>query len=156
MSLGVVVMDRDVKLARLYSRFLSDHGFQAETAPSESECQEILHQRLWDALVLDCEIPQRGRKRLLAWSRIQCSSLPVILTTWSGSPDSVRRLVVPPVVLCLRKFFPLPALLDAIRLAARSAGTRDSLVDRLQFRAGNGVGSAACQTVGQLATRQIE
>jgi DNA-binding NtrC family response regulator len=129
MSIGVLIFDGDVKLAKLYGRFLCDHGFRAEIAASEFECQERLQERAWGSLVLDCEIPKRGAHRLLAWSRTTCVAMPVILTTWRGSPESVRRHVVPPVVQCLRKFFPLPALADAIRMAARSGGAQDGVAE---------------------------
>jgi DNA-binding NtrC family response regulator len=133
MSIGVLILDGDVELAKLYSRYLSHRGFRAETTASESECREFLQDRSWDALVLDCEIPQRGAQPLLAWSRTTCLAMPVILTTWRGSPESLRRLVVPPVVQCLRKFFPLPALADAVRMAAGSGETQGSLAEHLQL-----------------------
>ena len=75
-----------------------------------------------DVLVLDCELPWGDAMGILACLQEDDLSLPVILTTWNTSPESVRQLVVPPVVRCLRKFFPLPALLDGIHLAVKSDG----------------------------------
>ncbi len=63
-------------------------------------------------LVLDCELPWGDGAGVLACLREDGLSLPVILTTWKDAPEA--RLLAPPVVRCLRKFFPLPALLDAV------------------------------------------
>jgi DNA-binding response OmpR family regulator len=117
MSLEVLIADQDVELAMLYRRFLHSHGLSAETVTGGLECLRRIRQRPPDVLVLDCGLLWGGADGVVACLREEGASLPVILTTWSTSPEEVCRLVVPPVVHCIRKFFPLPALLKSIRLA---------------------------------------
>jgi DNA-binding response OmpR family regulator len=117
MSLEVLIADHDVELAMLYSRFLARHGFSAETVTGGLECLRRIRQLSPDVLVLDRDLPWGGGDGVVACLREEGVSVPVILTTWSTSPDMVGGLVVPPVVHCLRKFFPLPALLECIRFA---------------------------------------
>jgi CheY-like chemotaxis protein len=124
MDVDVLMADQDVKLAKLYCRFLADHGFSAETATCGLECLEMVRQLAPEVLVLDRELAWDDASGVLAWLREDGLPLPVILTTWNASPRTIQRLVVPPVVLCLRKFFPLPALLDAIHVAVNGHGIR--------------------------------
>lgn len=133
MHLHVVIADQDVKLAKLYCRFLADHGISAETAVCGLECLGIMRHHVPDVLVLDRELPWRDARGVLACLREDGLSLPVILTTWSTSQDAVRWLVVPPIVLCLRKFFPLPALLEGIHFAVNSYGSQDLFSESLQL-----------------------
>lgn len=120
MHLDVLIADQDLKLARLYCRFLAGHGLSAKAALSGLDCLAMVHQQPPDVLVLDRELPWNDARGILACLRADGVSLPVILTTWNDSQETMRRLVTPPVVLCLRKFFPLPALLGAIHLAVNS------------------------------------
>lgn len=118
MPLDVLITDEDVELARLYCRFLAVNGFSAETATCGLECLRKVGQLDPHVLILDSELPPRGDAAgVLACLREDGLSLPIILTTWNSSQETIDRLVVPPVVLCLRKFFPLPELLDGIRIA---------------------------------------
>ena len=123
MSLHILIADQDIALARLYRRFLSNHGLSAEAVASGLECLKEVRQQAPDVLVLDHELRWGDALGVLTCLRQDGLSMPVLLTTWQRSPETVRRLVVPPVVLCLRKFFPLPALLDGIHLAIHSCGT---------------------------------
>ena len=120
MSVDVLIADQDVELANLYCRFLADHGFSVEGVECGLECLDVPH--VPDVLVWTASCPgaMHGNTCLSAEDDL---SLPVILTTWNASPESIRKLVVPPVVHCLRKFFPLPALLDGIHFAAKCDGT---------------------------------
>jgi DNA-binding response OmpR family regulator len=124
MKTSVLVVDRDRELARLYFEYLSDNGFSTDVAATREECLAMVRERPWDVLILDRENPRCDAKSVITRLRNEVPSLPVILTTWVASPDRVPRLVVPPVVLCLRKFFPLPQLLDSIRLTAKLGGAQ--------------------------------
>ena len=115
MKLEVLVADQDVELAQLYCRFLADHELTAAAASSGLECLGMVRQWNPRVLVLDHELPWGDGEGVLACLREDSLSLPVILTTWKTSATFARQLIVPPVVVCLRKFFPLPALLDNIR-----------------------------------------
>jgi hypothetical protein len=80
--------------------------------------------------VLDCELPWDDTRGILGSLREDGLSLPVILTIWDTVPTPMEPLVVPPSVLCLRKFFPLPALLDAVHLSSNCDGLQDAWFDR--------------------------
>jgi DNA-binding NtrC family response regulator len=131
MGTEVLILDRDAALARLYCGVLANHGFSAETVASAPKCRDMLRHRSRDVLVLDREIPNQGATRLIACLKKEEMSTRVVLTTWTATAELTRRLVVPPVVLCLRKFFPLPALVDAVRIATQSIGTRHTVCGTL-------------------------
>lgn len=118
MHLDVVIADQDVELAQLYCRFLADHGLSAGAAAGGLECLVMVRERKPQVLVLDHELPWGDGEGVLACLREDGLSLPVILTTWNGSPTIASHLVVLPVMVCLRKFFPLSALLDSILTAS--------------------------------------
>jgi CheY-like chemotaxis protein len=117
MNPDVLVADHDIKLARLYCRFLADHGLTAEAVSDGLQCLGVVRQSDPQVLVLDHELPWGDGEGVLACLREDGRSLPVILTTWRRSPEFARRMIVSPVVACLRKFFPLPTLLDTIQMA---------------------------------------
>jgi len=112
----VLIADQDVELAGLYRRCLTGHGLVVELAASGLECLGRAQQDTPRVLVLDRELPWGDADGVLACLREADLPLPVILTTWEG--ETARRLVEPPVVLCLRKFFPLQALLEAVLLVS--------------------------------------
>lgn len=131
MSLDVLIADQDVDLARLYCRFLTKHGLTTAAVASGLECLGMVHDREPRVLVLDHELPWGDGEGVLACLRADGLSLPVILTTWKASPEMARQLVIPPVIMCLRKFIPLSSLFDRIRSAIRCDGSREVFSDSL-------------------------
>jgi CheY-like chemotaxis protein len=132
MSLDVLIADQDVELAKLYCRFLTNRGFSTEIATCGLECLTIVRQQSPNVVILDQELPWCDAKGVLACLREDGMSLPIILTTWNASPETVRQLVAPPVVLCLRKFFPLPALLDGVHRAVNHCAVQGVSSDCLE------------------------
>jgi hypothetical protein len=67
-------------------------------------------------LILDLHLPWGGADGVLAVMRDDpgLAGVPVILTSTEASPESLSRLVSPPVVQALWKPFPLSALLDLV------------------------------------------
>jgi FixJ family two-component response regulator len=125
MCLEVLIADQDFALAELYCRFLAADGFAARRVRSARECLEMASEEAPGVFVIDLE---------LSWSDEVLAGLgargllpAVILTTWSDSPTMPRSRPIPPVVLCLRKFFPLPMLREGIRFAFRTLEARDTL-----------------------------
>lgn len=118
MKVDVLVADQNVELARLYSRFLTDCGWTAEAASDGLECLGMIRQFEPKVLVLDHDLPWGDGEGVLACLREDGLSMPVIVTTWKESPTFARRMIVSPVVACLRKFFPLTVLVDGVRFAA--------------------------------------
>ena len=116
MSIDVLIADQDVELARLYCRFLSEKGLSAEIAETGLECLKRVHWKKPDVLVLDHDLAWGDAEGVLACLREDRFPLPVILTSWNIASESIP-LLEPPVVQCLRKFFPLPALLDEVKRA---------------------------------------
>lgn len=117
MGLDVVVVDQDRQLAELYCEFLTSHGFRAEASASRSGCSALLRDRPPRVLVLDGDLGRGVAELILSDLRARLPSVPVVLTTWGAAPMAAAGPAASPVVLCLRKFFPLPSLLDGIRFA---------------------------------------
>ena len=132
MCLDVLIADQDAELAELYCRFLAVHGFLTDTAKTGLECLGKVHNLAPNVLVLDRELRWGDADGVLACLREDDLSISVILTSWNASPARARELVASPVVLCLRKFFTLPALLDGIRFAVDSNSSRDAFSAKVE------------------------
>jgi DNA-binding response OmpR family regulator len=116
----ILVADQDPQLAKFYARFLGGHGYEVQIARGGLECLAMLRREKSEALVLDKELPWGDGAGVLACLREDGLPLPVVLTSWETRAEDVYRLIVPPVVVCLRKFFPLSALLKGIDIALKS------------------------------------
>jgi hypothetical protein len=66
MDVEVVIADQDVKLAKLYCRFLADHGISAETATCGLECLAMARKLAPEILVLDRELAWGDASKVLA------------------------------------------------------------------------------------------
>jgi len=113
MRLDVLVTDQDIALARLYCRFIKERSFSAKAASNGLSCLDLVCRHNPQLLILDRELPRRDGDGVLACLRADGKSMPVILTTWNTPPNCLES----PVVACLRKFFPLQDLLEAVELA---------------------------------------
>ena len=133
MRVNVLIADQDVELARLYCQYLAGKGCLADLASSRLECLKKLREQVPNVLILDRELPHRAADGVLASLRMEDLPPPVILTTWSTSPKTLNGLVVSPVVLCLRKFFPLPSLLAGIHHAVNHCECRSAFADNDTF-----------------------
>jgi DNA-binding response OmpR family regulator len=118
----LLIADNDTKLCALYQRFLSEQGFEVETASNGLECLEKLCHVRPAALVLDLELHWGGGEGVLA--RLNegngAAEVAVVLTATTGSLSDLPEDLQMPVVQILHKPFSLLALLEAVRAAVAS------------------------------------
>lgn len=84
----VLVVDDDVRLRQLLSRFLSDNGFLVTTAEDAAAAGARLAAVAFDALVLDVMMPDESGFDFIVRLRGGGNDVPVLLLTAMGDPDS--------------------------------------------------------------------
>lgn len=86
----LLVVDDDLELLALLSRFLKEHQFDVATAANVREAENIMRAQSVDLIVLDVMMP--GEDGLFFCRRLRkCSDIPVIMLTAMG--DDVDRIV---------------------------------------------------------------
>ena len=83
----ILVVDDDVRLRALLSRFLADRGFRVTTAEHAREAREKLRFLQPDLLVLDVMMPGESGLRLTEALRHDQVDVPVLLLTARGGPE---------------------------------------------------------------------
>jgi CheY-like chemotaxis protein len=125
----LLIADSNAALCDLCQRFLSDHGYEVETASDGLACLAKLRQVKPAALVLDLNLRWGGSDGVLAWLREQSAAaeVPVVLTATGDSlPEAVEDCEAP-VVKLLPKPFALAALLETVRAAVAKKGKEESV-----------------------------
>jgi len=86
----LLVVDDDVDIRELLSRFLQDHQFHVDTAADAIETDALLTQKQYDLIILDVMLP--GEDGLSICRRIRVNSnTPVIMLTAMG--DETDRII---------------------------------------------------------------
>jgi two-component system, OmpR family, phosphate regulon response regulator OmpR len=83
----ILVVDDDVRLSALLSRFLAENGFRVTTAQDAREAREQLNFLQPDLLVLDIMMPGESGLSLTEALRREHTMLPVLLLTARGAPE---------------------------------------------------------------------
>jgi DNA-binding NtrC family response regulator len=126
MKQTVLIAEGDAELCAVYQRFLSERGYEVETASDGLDCLEKLRRVTPAVLVLDRELRWGGSDGVLAWLREESapapSGVPVVLTATAGSSPDAAEDIEPPVVKLLAKPFALTALLQSVRAAVAKKG----------------------------------
>ncbi|HLW64667.1 MAG TPA: response regulator [Gemmataceae bacterium] len=119
MTATVLMADPDADLCDLYQIFLSDYGYEVETAADGLECVEKLRYLEPKLILLDTGLTWGGADGVLAWLRKErwLSPIPVIVTANSGNPSTVACDNDPPVIACLLKPFSADDLLECLHAA---------------------------------------
>jgi DNA-binding response OmpR family regulator len=119
----LLIAEGDAGLRAVYQRFLSERGYDVQTASDGLDCLEKLRRVRPVVLVLDRELRWGGGDGVLAWLREEHAAckIPVVLTATVGSAPDVAADIRPPVVRFLFKPFALATLLASVRgvVAAR-------------------------------------
>ena len=120
----VLVADGDAELCELYQMFLSDYGYEVETATDGLECLKKLREIRPSVLVLDLELHWGGADGVLAWLRQEhfLSELPVILTATAGYRSAEVDSIRAKVVARLFKPFAPDELLESLRVGVGRQG----------------------------------
>ncbi|HET6182669.1 MAG TPA: response regulator transcription factor [Acetobacteraceae bacterium] len=83
----ILVVDDDIRLRGLLSRYLADHGFRVTTAESAAEARAKLRSLAPDLLVLDVMMPGESGLALTESLRREANGLPILLLTARGAPE---------------------------------------------------------------------
>ncbi len=87
----VLVVDDDAALRQLFVRFLTDNGFEVQTAANATECRTRLARGHIDIVMLDVMMPGEDGLSVLRQLRASNASLPVLMLSARG--DDVDRIV---------------------------------------------------------------
>jgi DNA-binding NtrC family response regulator len=115
----VLVVDDDPAMRTLLKDWLERDGFRVIEEPSADRLLAAARTTELDVVVLDKEMPGRGRFDVLPTFRRQCPDVPVIVITAFGGgvvAEEANRLGARTY---LEKPFQLRALLEAVREATR-------------------------------------
>ena len=83
----VLVVDDDVRLRNLLSRYLGEQGFRVTAASHAAEARDKLRVVAPDLLVLDVMMPDETGLSLTAALRAERADVPILLLTARGAPE---------------------------------------------------------------------
>lgn len=83
----ILVVDDDMRLRTLLSRYLSENGFRVSTASHAADARDKLRFLAPDALVLDVMMPGESGLALSASLRRENTCIPILLLTARGAPE---------------------------------------------------------------------
>jgi len=115
----LLIADGDAELCDFYQKFITQRGYEVETASDGLDCLAKLRRATPAALVLDMELRWGGGDGVLEWLREEkaTAGVAVIITATAAQPLDASEMIAPPVIGCLLKPFTLPALLERVRFA---------------------------------------
>ncbi len=110
---SVLVVDDDLFIGGLFTRFLSPDDYELVTVTSGSDALALLAERSFDIIFLDLVMPDMDGPETLAHIRASGHDVPVVMITGFPEPDLlVRVLDLGPAPL-LRKPFTAEQVLNA-------------------------------------------
>jgi two-component system response regulator MprA len=122
----LLIADSNAELCAVYQSFITERGYEVETASDGLDCLARLRRATPAAVVLDVDLPWGGGSGVLAWLREEraASDVAVILTATAGHPLDLSTVIEPPVIDLLLKPFTLTALLERVRAAVAKGQQR--------------------------------
>jgi DNA-binding response OmpR family regulator len=117
MQRALLIAESDPELRDIFRSFLTDCGFQVDTASDGLDCLQKLRQLGPAVLVLDRELRWGGADGVLAWLREERmpSAVAVVLTATAGASPETAQDIESPVIRLLAKPFALRDLLASVR-----------------------------------------
>lgn len=89
----ILVIEDDAKIAGLLTRGLVEHGYTVETADKGTDGRQLASEGAYDAIVLDCILPDVHGFELCRAMRDEGMDTPVLMLTALGdTPEKVRGL----------------------------------------------------------------
>src|ERR1700760_1327588 len=83
----ILVVDDDMRLRALLSRYLAENGFRVSMAADATEARDKLRFFSPDALVLDVMMPGESGLSLVQSLRAAAAAVPVLMLTARGAPE---------------------------------------------------------------------
>jgi len=129
----LLVVDDDLRICDLLSRYLSDHGYRVTTASSAAEARAKLAGMAFDLLVLDVMMP--GESGLeLARSIRNGSSVPILMLTARAEPlDRIAGLEIGADDYVPKPFDPRELLLRIGNVLKRTAQPDVQPIEMVRF-----------------------
>lgn len=123
----ILVVDDDIKLSRLISRFLVEHGFNASIASDGKEMNGLLERSSFDLVVLDLNLPGLDGLTLCKTLRRHGCLTPVIMLTARGSDsDRIHGLELGADDYMTKPFNPLELLARIKAVLRRQTNKRNN------------------------------
>jgi EAL domain-containing protein (putative c-di-GMP-specific phosphodiesterase class I)/CheY-like chemotaxis protein len=116
---SVLLVDDDEMVLRAHRRVLERHGFDVATAGDGAAAVTTLHQRPFDVIVSDVDMPQMSGLSLLEHVRRHDLDVPVVLITGNPSIDGAAAAVEHGAIRYLLKPVANDLLANAVGHAAR-------------------------------------
>ena len=112
----ILVVDDDVRSARVLARMLREDGFDVEIAnDGAAAIGRLARAPLPDVLVTDLRLPHADGLAVARYGRSRWVGLPVIVVT--GYPNGIARADLDPSAAVLTKPLDYPALSEELRRA---------------------------------------
>ena len=90
MTQKILVVDDDVRLQGLLSRYLAEQGFRPETASDSMAMQRLLQRHVYNLYILDINMPGEDGLQICQRLRASGDSTPIIMLTARG--EDVDRI----------------------------------------------------------------
>jgi two-component system phosphate regulon response regulator OmpR len=129
----LLVVDDDMRIRTLLSRFLGTNGFRVTAAASADEARRHLVGMSFDLLVVDVMMPGESGLEFTEALR-QTSSVPILmLTARAETPHRIRGLEVGADDYLAKPFEPRELLLRITGILKRAAQPAPAVVDTIRF-----------------------
>ena len=129
----LLVVDDDMRIRTLLSRFLGTNGFRVTAAASADEARRHLAGMSFDLLVVDVMMPGESGLEFTEALR-QTSSVPILmLTARAETPHRIRGLEVGADDYLAKPFEPRELLLRITGILKRAAQPAPAIVDMIRF-----------------------
>ena len=129
----LLVVDDDMRIRTLLSRFLGATGFRVTPAASAEEARRHLESMTFDLLVVDVMMPGESGLEFTE-ARRQTSAVPIlILTARSEAPHRIRGLEVGADDYLAKPFEPRELLLRITNILKRRAQAAPATIEAIRF-----------------------
>lgn len=129
----LLVVDDDMRIRTLLTRFLSANGFRVTAAASAAEARRQIANIAFDLLVVDVMMPGETGLEFTQALR-QNSTVPIlILTARSETPHRIRGLEVGADDYLAKPFEPRELLLRITSILRRGAQQAPQIIDSIRF-----------------------
>ena len=86
----LLIVDDELKICELLSRFFTERGFKTATAQSGHEAIECLEREVPDYLLLDIRMPDLSGLEVLRLVKTRYPNLKVVVVTAVGDEETMR------------------------------------------------------------------
>ena len=118
-SIKVLIVDDDISIREILSRFLLSRGFSVESAENGYAALEMLHQSSFDLLIVDIDMPKMNGIELLRCLKEKKITTPSIIITGIISEETCEEARKLKVLKVIEKPFSMHDILCNIQQGLR-------------------------------------